>query len=150
MSCVRNFIRGDRGAVTLDWIVLTGVIALTGLSILGGVSGGFSSALSGGVETASVDTSMGLRGEVTRRAFGSDACPGGTDGLRARETARVADGGFDAVDVTAVLDEMEALSDAALRAETLRRSRDMVGGVWTRDHTLAQAAQCVAAARGLE
>lgn len=142
MSLVKEFLRVERGAASLDWIVLTAVIVLTGLSVMGSVSGG--------MENASVETALGLRGQVVRQAFISPDCAAGVDGLRAREMARITAGGSDPVDVDAMMQVLASFDDSSLRAEQARTARDLDLNEWTRDHTVAGAVDCAAAARGLE
>ncbi|CTQ48391.1 hypothetical protein JDO7802_00393 [Jannaschia donghaensis] len=140
---ITGFAREERGAVSVDWLVLTGVLVATGIAVVGTVSDG--------VETAAVDTAEQLRGQVIQRSFGPDnLCSSGIDGLQARETARVAAGGADAVDVENWLSSYaSSLSDADLIAERDRLADSASGSGWSRDDTLQGLIECGMAQRGI-
>lgn len=142
-----DFASREDAAISLDWLVLTGLLVGTGLSVM--------STVTGGIEAASLASAQQVRGQVIRQSFGPDnLCAHGIDGLRAREAARVAAGGGDAVDVDAWLPAHAAgLSDASLRAERDRMARlaDASGpaGGWSRARTLQALLECGIAQRGL-
>lgn len=141
---LKSFLNDERGAVTVDWIVLTGVLVGTGISVL--------STMSSGVETASMSVSSQMRGQIIRSSFGSESCHGGISALQAREHLRVASTEEDAIDV---LDWMETyhagLNDSVIVEEYSRLSDNLGnGGNWTRDHTIMTALECEMVMRGLD
>ncbi|WP_179378977.1 hypothetical protein [Jannaschia marina] len=141
---LQSFLHDETGAISFDWLILTAVLAATGLSVVKTVSGG--------VGEVSVDVSSQLRGQVIRQSFGDpDLCSTGIDGLRAREAARVAAGGSDPVDVDGWFATHGArFTDAGLRAERDRVARvaDRQDG-WSRDHTIQGLLECKMAHRGI-
>ncbi|CUH16731.1 hypothetical protein JSE7799_00369 [Jannaschia seosinensis] len=137
MACLEKFIRRERGFVTFDWIVLTAIIVLTGVSVL--------DSLSGGVETASV-ARADLRGEALAEVLAPETCPGGPGDASAREAARIAAGGSGPVDVTAMMARVVGLDEAEFRAERARNAQAQDRG----DRNVAGAAGCATVPRGLE
>lgn len=142
-----DFASGEDAAISLDWLVLTGLLVGTGLSVM--------STVTGGIEAASLASAQQVRGQVIRQSFGpANLCAHGIDGLRTREEARVAAGGSDAVDVDTWLPVYaDGLSDAGLWAERDRMEHlaDKVGagGEWSRARTLQGLLECGIAQRGL-
>ena len=143
-SYLLKFMHEERGAITLDWLVLTAVLSATGWAVVQTVSGG--------VESAALGASSQLRGQVIRQSFGSELCSSGIDGLRAREVARVAAGGTNAVDVDHWMNTTgRAMSDGFVMRERDRISQAASSddGRWTRENTIVGLLECAMARRGL-
>jgi hypothetical protein len=141
---MRPFLSEESGAITIDWIVLTGVLLGTGWAVANTVQTG--------LQHASLQTVGQLRGQIVRDSFASDLCSGGLDALQAREDLRVAQLGGERIDVGRWLDASGAeLSDAAIlnrRADLQRATGD--GDAWTREHTALAALECAMVLRGLD
>lgn len=137
-----RFRADERGAISLDWLVLSAAMAGTGLAVMGTVTTG--------LEGTSTTATAQLRGQVMQRSFGTrDLCADGLAGVRAREAGRVAAGGADPIDVATWLPAYAVgLSDADLRAERVRLGRRTTA-VWTRDDTLRGLLDCGLARRGI-
>lgn len=143
-NALTRFWTDEAGAVTLDWVVLTGALVGTGLAVLGTVGGG--------VEDIGGDTAAVLEGYVVESSFGSDLCDGGIDAIQALENARVASGGSDAVDVTSHMETLGSTA-AALAAEHRRLSELITGRNdpnWSRAKTLRAAIECEAVLQGID
>lgn len=143
-SSLIRFAQDERGAISLDWIVLTGVLVGTGMSVV--------STVSSGIETVSVDADTQLRGQIIQQSFGPEnLCSAGIDGLRAREGARLAAGGSDPVNVDTWLSTYAAsLSVGAVVQERDRLAGQAAGNAgWSRDHTLQGLLECRMAQLGI-
>lgn len=145
---IRKFVASESGAVSLDWLVLTGVIAATGLAVVGTVSSG--------VELTSIGSASALQQQVTEQSFGTDLCPGGRDSVAERESERIAVGGGEPIDV----DNWELLYGGRLSDGDLLRERDRLvqinaidggeGSGPSRSDILQDLLECDLAARGLD
>lgn len=144
---LRAFASGEEASISVDWLVLTAVLIGTGFAVVGTVQGG--------VGSVSEATGEALRGQVIQQSFGPDnLCAHGVDGLRAREAARVAAGGRDAVNVDTWLPiYAEGLSDAGLWAERDRMAhladKSAPRGAWSRARTLQGLLECGITRRGI-
>ncbi|WP_371156710.1 hypothetical protein [Jannaschia sp. 2305UL9-9] len=141
---LKTFLTDEAGTITIDWVVLTAVLVGTGISVM--------STLVTGIETASVSTAEGLRGHVVRSSFEGRMCRGGLSGLQAREAARVASGGGDAVDVEAWMAiYLGGLSDEAVAAQHRSLDEAMTfDGSWSRERTILTALECELVLRSLD
>ncbi|MCK0167828.1 hypothetical protein MWU52_09740 [Jannaschia sp. S6380] len=145
MLSVRSFLVDEAGGISLDWMVLTAVIVGTGFSIV--------SSIPEGLEIVAFDEAAEENRQIVQQSFGTDDyCAHGIDGLKAREAARVANGGGDPVDVTGSLrDRRYSVSDTELRRERERLAgRRSSNGEWTRENTIAGLVDCDFASRGLD
>lgn len=144
IAWLKTFLTDEGGTITIDWVVLTAVLVGTGLSVM--------STLVTGIETASVSTTESLRGQVVRSSFEGQMCRGGISGLQAREEARVAAGGGDAIDVQAWMAiYLGGLSDDAVVAQHRRLDDAMTfDGSWSRDRTILTALECEMVLRSLD
>ncbi|MEL7183772.1 MAG: hypothetical protein AAFY65_05390 [Pseudomonadota bacterium] len=135
----------ETGAVTLDWLVLTGALVGTGMAVLG--------QLESGIQSANSRTADELRGYVIQSSFGAELCSGGISALQAREDSRVASAGGDRIDVQdwmrtyvhSGVDDQSILDEYA----RLRESVDTSGG-WNRDRTIMTAMECEMVLRNLD
>ncbi|MBM2576084.1 hypothetical protein JQC91_07185 [Jannaschia sp. Os4] len=142
----RRFIRSERGTISIDWVVLTAMMLGTALAMGATVRGGLEDGLPD-------PESAAMRGLAVQRAFASPHCPDGVAAVQVMETARVAAGGEDPVDVAAWIGIAAYRTDADLRAEreALRSAVATRATLdWTRDRTLFAAAGCALVARGLD
>lgn len=141
---VDDFLHDESGASSLDWVVLTGILVGTGLAVINTVSGG--------IETAAVDSASQLRGQVVQRGFApANLCASGIDGVRAQEAARVASGGIDPVDIDTWLPTYARdLSDTALILERERLANTTSDDDrWSRNDTVQGLLECDMARRGI-
>lgn len=148
MTCTRppspeGFARDQRGAVSVDWIVLLTTLVATGIAIV--------ALRPAGIEAAAPGDAKRLRGVIVREAYGPSVCRAGVDGVQAAEDARVL-----AAEEGASAGEAEPRVDVSTwiggwigeDAAALRRARDRIAralppdGPWTADHTRRAALDC--------
>lgn len=143
LTLIDRFISEESGAVSLDWIVLTAVIAGTALSVVGTVSGG--------IDDVALETSDQLREQVVRQSFGSDLCAGGLDGVRMREAESAAARGDEPIDPDTWFATYSAsLRDADLLRDYARMADGRPGGTWSRNDTIRGLMACDIVLRGLD
>lgn len=142
--CLKHFLSDESGAMTLDWVVLTGALVGTGLAVMGQVGTG--------IESTSAKTATSLRGEVVRSSFGSDYCSGGISALQAREDQRVTAGGEGAIDVALWIDTYTGGMDDTAIVQEHDRLRELLTSSdgWSRDQTIMTALECEMVLRGLD
>lgn len=145
-----HFFRSEDGALTLDWVVLTGVLVGTGFAVM--------STVTSGMEDTTALTMEELRIQSIGLGYLKDYCEKGVDDVQRREDARVDAGGEDAINVRQWMNQYygemsdEALIDAhgRLLYKVAASSDEEDEAGWTRDRTISAAVECEISERGLD